>query len=94
MYTIKKTLIKPSNEVWFNESHPTESLVLSEWFKTRTGFISFNSEKPNENTLITTIVFNTEAEFISAMTDNPPQELSIRQQNFIRKKFTLTTEKT
>jgi hypothetical protein len=41
MYTVKKTLVKPSNEVWFNESHPTESLVLSEWIKTRPGFIYF-----------------------------------------------------
>jgi hypothetical protein len=92
MYTVKKTLVKPSNEVWFNESHPTESLVLSEWIKTRPGFISINSEKPNENTLISTIVFNTQTEFTSAMTNSPPQELSVRQQNFISKKFTLTIE--
>jgi hypothetical protein len=90
MYTLKKTLVKPSNEVWFNESHPTESLALSEWIKTQPGFISINSEKPNENTLISTIVFNTQTEFTSAMTNSPPAELFVREQNFVNKKFTIT----
>jgi hypothetical protein len=90
MYIVNKVLVKPSTEVWFNESHPNESLVISEWLETRPGFISINNEWPEENILISTITFNTESEFNSAMTNNPPQELSVREQNFINKKFTIT----
>jgi hypothetical protein len=90
MYIVNKVLVKPSTEVWFNESHPNESLVISEWLETRPGFISINNQSPEENILISIITFNTELEFNSAMVNNPPHELFVRQQNFVNKKFTIT----
>lgn len=62
-YTSTTTAVKPAGVLWFNRHDPVNSMSLINWEKAQPGYVSFNIVVQDENTIVSTLVFEDQASF-------------------------------
>ena len=62
-YKVEITTIKPAGVGFFGDANPTVDGKPSVPAKTQPGFISHNTKRPDENTMVKTIEFDTNESF-------------------------------
>jgi len=87
MYKMKQIITKPSTELWFHESNPEESLIISNWMENQTGFISIEREIDGDK-IIQRINFDTYENYMLMINnENKPDAWGVRKQNFIDRQY-------
>ena len=62
-YTSTTTSVKPAGILWFNTYDNANSMSEINWVRAQPGFVSFKIVAKDENTLVSTLVFEDQASY-------------------------------
>lgn len=81
-YTVKVTSVKPDGVRWFSDVNPESFQSYKAWAATIAGTVSVKKERPDENTLVRTYVFENEETYTNFLNENRANVDNLLRQDY------------